>query len=308
MEGDRQAKFPYDRKERFAALQAIDRTKLPKPVGRIMWAHVVELLTQIDLCTGRDGCFAYTETLAARFYNNVGVSRAAFFRIKGLACELDLLTVENRKSPRGQLSNEWRVEWSKIMTLAAREDVRLCAPKVRPTRPQVRLTPSRTETPPSRSETHYKGITSSVALPLTSLRSSDERVSVSREPTQPKARRPSGWVDWDQAAILAREITRKLGPCRTDKDRSLVAKAAALSRRFGEFWLWDSVEAVVRARNRPNPLAYFHRCLADKCEGLGVDFNRELAALVVPPEVLAADPARDLSERSCVAPGGSFER
>jgi hypothetical protein len=97
---------------------------------------------------------------------------------------------------------------------------------------------------------------------------------------------------------------RKIGPCRSAGDRSLVLKAAVLVGRFGEDWLYDSVEAVVR-KGPPNRFGYLHRCLTDKCETLGLNFNRELAVIEIPPELLAPRMASDLTERLC-DPGGAY--
>jgi hypothetical protein len=111
-------------------------------------------------------------------------------------------------------------------------------------------------------------------------------------------------VEDDQVRNDANKVSEKLGRAKNANDRSLVLKACWLARyRFSENWLWDSVEAVRKAKPRPSkPYGYFHTCLDNHCrEKLKRNFTRELARIIVPDELLSMPPPVSLSERLCSA-------
>jgi len=82
---------------------------------------------------------------------------------------------------------------------------------------------------------------------------------------------------------LADRIVAKIGKCRSAGDWELAVKAASLSRRLGERWLWNAVEGVALLKPR-RPWAYLHKSLATSTrDALGLSFNRLLKTTAVPP-------------------------
>ncbi len=279
----KQTHLPLSRDERLSALRAIRAEDLQ--VGRRSWSNVVDLLEQIEFCTMRDGCFAYAETLAARMNGKRGVSRPTFFRTSKLAKELGLLSAMQRTSSRGaSQSNEWRVNWAKVMSLAHGTETPPC---------QTETPPSQTDTPPCQTETPLIRINPVVNPVFNPSRSSRSTVEDDQK---------ENWSEADQAATrdVANRIVRALAPPRSDADRSLVAKVAWLAGRvYSEHWLWDAVEACRRTRPA-NWYAYWFTCLAEGAAREGKQLERELARVRVPREFLQrAAHQVDLSQRLC---------
>ncbi|QDV74278.1 hypothetical protein [Botrimarina mediterranea] len=122
MTSNTQREFPYKRSQRFALLDAIDPASLEPSLGRRRWAPVVELLKQIEFCSGRGECRAYTQTLAGRMRDGAGVSVDTVQRAAKLAKQLGLLVVEARVGRQGRESNAWRVQWDRVAALAKSVD------------------------------------------------------------------------------------------------------------------------------------------------------------------------------------------
>ncbi|MBA3481710.1 MAG: hypothetical protein H0T51_07835 [Pirellulales bacterium] len=113
-----QLRIPFTRDARLRLLAEID----PKVAGlsRRSWINVAELLMQVELTTGRDGCFSYCTTLRERMFERRGVPRSTFFRVRAAAGRLGLLVAEERHNRQGKMSNAWRVAWDAVVGLAAR--------------------------------------------------------------------------------------------------------------------------------------------------------------------------------------------
>ena len=333
---DRQRRLPLTRGERFRALAAINHRALAlpdgRPVGRRLWAHVVDLVEQIELC-GSSECFAYTATLAARMAGGVGVSRATFFRVRAAAEALGLIAAKHRHNGQGQASNEWRIDWIRVESLAppraegptgprpaasaetgngdraGRKASRRAEapaggrPDGRKARPKTETHPCQTETHPSQTETHlYRGFNSSSACSPETI---DERPP--RRPRRPaeeaehdEHREPPPWTidERDRVRQLCRSAAAKIAaPCQAPGDRSLLAKAAYLAlTRLDEHWFWDAVEGVRIMRPR-RPWAYLHQCYRASAEKRGLSFARLLAGVRVPAELLQPPEPRD--QRLC---------
>jgi hypothetical protein len=316
-----QSRLAYDRRQRFQALRGIDRTKLDKPIGAHTWSNVIDLLVAVDLCTGQDGCFSYAETIASKMNQGLGVSRAKFWRICGLAKSLELLDTEARYNRQGQQSNEWCVFWDKIMVLGARAVTE--SPETPPPKPAAAKTVVKMERvseslknevletlnlrPPRLNLSHYnKGLVVPLVVPLRSTvdrgdESPDDHGDDSEE-IQDGTPIVEHHVDrdWDPIRGEANRVFRKLGPPRCELDRSLALKAIILGRTvLSEAAVTDAVEAVVQIKPA-NRWGYFHTCLSEKCQLAGLNLNRELARIRVPPEILRGrSPPLDLSERLC---------
>lgn len=121
-----QKRILLTRTQRLAALRAIEPRRLRRPDGSgrpvsvAQWRHVAEVLRQVELTTTADGCsYSYAATLAARMHNGAGVSRATFFRARGLAESLGLLVAVQRwgETVGQQQTNQWRVDWTRVAAL-----------------------------------------------------------------------------------------------------------------------------------------------------------------------------------------------
>lgn len=279
----RQRRIPFTRDARFALLQSI------KPevagVSRRSWINIAELLIQVELCTGRDGCFAYCETLYDRMFGGRGVPRSTFFRVRRLAGELGLLLGEERYAGNGKTSNEWRVNWDQVGALAARSGTVLEAePPIAPGADRVR-TESKTDRSRSGTDRRQSGtdrsqtgtdpirglVPSSVSTIVPTTRSTVDQADDQKNGTEqimggltrgagragmlcPPPRRalaPTRRLNHLEAAAvreLAERIERGLGRrCKNAGDWGLAVKAALLAEQLGERWLWGAVNGVLAA-------------------------------------------------------------
>lgn len=281
-EDRRQTLLLLSRKQRLDAVQAIDPDQLG--IGRRTWANIVDLLTQIEVCTSPDGCFAYAETLAARMRVGAGVSRATLFRASKQARELGLLESFGRVNRQGTQSNEWRVNWHRVSVLAQAAGWEpLPEPAPPPDRRKTETGVAQTETGGSHSETPLIGIVSRQFRPSKTSRpgspaATDESTSCTSS---------GDTAAWDTAAVLDEvwHLREKLGKFRSERDWSLAVKAVRLSQTcYSSTWLWGAVEV---ARGKRRPWAYLHTTLADQAEQLGRRFDRDLARLTNIPAELA---------------------
>ena len=321
-----QLRIPFTREARLALLAAID----PKIAGvsRRTWINVAELLTQVELTTGADGCFCYCQTLAERMFQKNGIPRSTFFRVRHAAGRLGLLVGEERHNRQGKTSSAWRVQWDRVVALAARSGyVQADAPpgaadgfspggKSETDRRQNGTDRSYSGTDRSQSGTMpYRGISSTVAFPLALSLGSTVDKGVDQKSEFRNAERGSGGagragspppasrLPIAAARALAHRIERAVGRCTNARDWQLAAKVALLSYQLGEAWLWGAVEAV-RRRSSPagNPWAYFTRCLQDATRQRHKCLNRELARITLPAELAAYDGgAWQDRERLCVS-------
>lgn len=264
-----QRRLPLSREERLGLLDNRDLEKLG--VATRQWRSVRELLRQIEYCGGADSSYARVETLAAR----MGCSKRTAQRARRAAEGAGLLRVAERYTSTGQRTNQWLVAWDRLA--AASLEVSPPGGVVTPPR-VIASPPGDVVSPPI--EIHQ----SSIRDPLEMVDRRDDQKNME--------------VDWQRAERDAARLERRVGPCRSDQDRDLAIKAAALSQRYGERWLWDAAEAC-RVVRPERPWAYFWSCIADGARKQQRRLTRDLARLR--PPVAAA--GVDLSERLCAAGG-----
>ncbi len=258
------------REQRIGALRSIDAGQLD--VGRGAWGNVVDLLMQVEFCTMRDGCFAYAEVLAARMKQNAGVSKATFFRTVKLAKSLGLLVTESRYNRQGQQSNEWLVQWQKVAALAGGGGSHVLGRESQNDTGGSHFDTggSQNDTPNIRNRTDISTVINTGRL-VDGDQIDDSKQTLSR-------------AELGGLRETGNRILRKIGGPKSRRDRELVAKIAILSRKFGENWLWDAVEGVVRTNPR-NRFGYLHSSLRNATRELGYNFDQQLARTVVPAEL-----------------------
>lgn len=307
-EAMKQTALLLSRDDKLAALAAIP----PDRVGlsRLRWAQVVDLLTQIELRTGRGVCHCYAETLRAVMNRGVGVPETTFHRIRRAAERAGLLAKTMRHDGRRQQSNEWRIQWDRVSGLAAGVEVneitskpaQLAAPKGG-TLAEKSGTPGRQSGARGRqSDTLYQRISSAVVQHEWST------VDDADQKKRSAAAIAFGSAAWwtperiEEARRLARQVVRKIGrPCRDPRDRELVIKAAALALGpLCEAWLADAVAGVIACRPA-KPWAYLQTCLAEGAELRGVNLWGLLRRVTVPPAAVAppSEAEREPVSRLC---------
>ncbi|WP_428303874.1 hypothetical protein [Lacipirellula sp.] len=280
---EQQRRIPFTRDARLKLLGAINPAIAG--VSRRSWINIAELLTQVELCTGRDGCFSYCETLYDRMFGGRGIPRSTFFRVRQKAGELGLLIGDERYARNGKTSNEWRVNWDQVGALAARSGTVLQSePEVAPGADQrapasetdrFQTGTDRRQTGTDRSQSgtdSIRGLIPSSVRPIvpttgsTVDKADDQkngtdskygehaggagRVGTLCPPPRQAIAPPRRQTLADPAAIrgLAERIERGLDRrCRNAGDWLLAVKAAMLVERFGEEWLWSAVNGVLAA-------------------------------------------------------------
>ncbi len=314
-EGGAQLRIPFTRDARLRLLAEINPAIAN--VSRRTWINVAELLMQIELTTGADGCFCYCETLGDRMFERRGIPRSTFFRVRQTAGRLGLLIAEERHNRQGKMSNAWRVDWTVVEALAVRSGYRLTSetpgasaelsegPKGGTDRSQSGTGRCQFGTDRSQSGTMLnKGFNLALIRPLINSSRSTVDNAVDQicegekagdgvegagrvRPVGPAIERPN------EARALAERLADRLGGCKSVRDWQLAAKCAILARSLGEQWLHGSVEGVVRRREiiareggrLANPWAYFVRVLREETGKRGKFLNRELARITLPPEL-----------------------
>lgn len=95
----------------------------------------------------------------------------------------------------------------------------------------------------------------------------------------------------------ARRVIQKLWPERRtrlpDGDYFLVVASSILAHTtFDEAWLWESIEAVVRAKPK-KPCGYLRGVFRNKCKELPepIDFDRLLKTVRIPPKLARSGPS-----------------
>ncbi len=114
MRRSRQKGLPLSRAQRIKALKAIDYRSLEPPVARKQWANVLDLLIQVECCSGRHGTHASLETLASRMRETIGVSARTARRASKVAQSVGLLGVEYRSGRR----SIYRILWDRAVALS----------------------------------------------------------------------------------------------------------------------------------------------------------------------------------------------
>ena len=323
-----QLALPLGRNKRLELIGAIDPEALG--VKPRQWARVVDLLTQVELCSQRDGCFAYVETLAQRMAAPVGVSKSTLLRAKDVAQEHGLLVVIKRHDGHRQQSNEWKVVWDRIAILA--QSTNSLSPEdglpsvkidqsvssddqgftsdssLSTTTSEGSFSGSQTDTPGCQTETpgfqndtlYIRNSSSSVSSSIRSTRGRPEK-SIHERKRRAPALVPAPSVP-DQ---VGNEIRRINGKRRlTREDAELVWKACAISEHLlGENWLQDAIAGVIYARPR-KPFAYLFTELSNATTEAGYSFRQLLARTERPTEGWHPHrPSVDLSRRLCSAVG-----
>lgn len=293
--------LPLTRRQRFGSLRAIDPDTLG--VGRRAWSRVVDLLEQVELCSQRDGCHAYAETLAARMAGGIGVSESTLHRTRRLAQRLGLLATRHRHDGHRQQSNVWAVDWTRITGLAG---IEVTAPLAEGTTD----TPGyQTDTPGCQTDTLLIGTASTKTSTTTfgrlgAGRSEKDRSEKDRSANGlaaagacPRGRAPAEGptpARRPRVAIpaqvppplehLARRVVARIGKPQSARDLEAAWKWAAAASVLGEAWLADLCEAPHVVETRPrNPWAYCARVAQQSAAEQGVSLAQLMARTDPPP-------------------------
>ena len=285
MEDPRQERLLVTREERLSALKAIDPESLG--VGRRRWATVVDLLTQIEVRTCRDGCFCYVGTLAAAMAAGAGVHRATMERAAKVARELLLLSSLGRTSPRGdKLSSEWRIHWDRIRVLARQAGWKpppdVAAEKTATTPSQTATRYPQTATFPNRNNSSTVSLVEDESTVESTRETVEENLSRRLAGSQPP---PAAWGNLAEIEDKVWLLRRKLGPTRSpQRDWQNAVKWVRLSQTvYSEAWLWGPAAA---AATKNKPWAWLQSTLAERAAKQGRNFWRDLAQLTIPAELV----------------------
>lgn len=238
-------RLPLSRDERLAALRRIDPDRVE--IGRRQWRTVVDLLTQVELCSLRDGCHAYVETLAARMAGGVGVSRSSVDRARRTAEAAGLLTVTRRHDGHRQQSSVWAVQWSRVAILGGPTDQPVSSTdqpvSSAPAACQTDRAARRIDGRPYQIDSLNRGSVSTTVPTSVHGRPSTEDREERAKPA------PAGLVPMAAEPVpdpaRAYRLARLVGRPQNDRQLSTAWKLAALTPVLGERWLAE-IEGALR--------------------------------------------------------------
>lgn len=91
-----------------------------------------------------------------------------------------------------------------------------------------------------------------------------------------------GGEDWDWILPKAKQITEKLGPCGTARNKRLVLCSCVIGRDIGDDQWLDTAVRETQEAHPAKPYAYFQTVLTGTAEKIGVDFRGSLSAIELP--------------------------